>query len=204
MGDEPEWRVVTRVSAMAVRVAVAEDEALIRLDLVEMLQDAGYEVVGQAATGEAAVDLVRRLTPDVLLLDVRMPAMDGLSAAEAIATEQPCAIVMLTAFSDPELINRATEAGVTGYLVKPVSAADLIPAIEVALARHRESRQLRGEVANLTTQLNNRKLLDRAKAVLARKHGFDDEAAYQYLRKTAMDQRCTIADVATALLATDE
>lgn len=189
---------------MGVRVAVAEDEALIRLDLVEMLREAGYDVVGQAATGEAAVELVHRLQPDVLLLDVRMPAMDGLTAAERIAAEQPCAIVMLTAFSDPELINRAAEAGVTGYLVKPVSPADLIPAIEVAIARQRDSLQLRDEVENLTVQLHNRKVLDRAKAVLVRRHGLDEEGAYQFLRKAAMDQRRSMADVAADVLTTEK
>lgn len=186
---------------MGVKVAVAEDEALIRLDLVEMLQEAGYEVVGQAATGEAAVELINRTRPDVLLMDVRMPAMDGLTAAERISVESPCAIVMLTAFSDPELIARATEAGVTGYLVKPVSSADLIPAIEVALARHRDSLHLRDEVASLTVQLHNRKVLDRAKALLVREHGFDEETAYQFLRKAAMDQRRSMADVAADVLA---
>lgn len=185
---------------MGITVAVAEDEALIRLDLVEMLQDAGYDVVGQAATGEAAIELVRRECPDVLIMDVRMPAMDGLTAAERIVAEQPCAIVLLTAFSDPELVSRATEAGVTGYLVKPVSPADLVPAVEVALARHRDSLHLREEVASLSVQLHNRKVLDRAKAVLVRQHGLDEEAAYQFLRKAAMDQRRSMADVAADLL----
>jgi len=185
---------------MVVRVGVAEDEALIRLDLVEMLTEAGYDVVAQATTGEAAVELARTHQPDVLLLDVRMPTMDGLTAAETINAEHPCAIVMLTAFSDAELITRATEVGVSGYLVKPVSPADLIPAIEVALARFRESAGLRNEVETLATKLDNRKLFDRAKALLASTRGLDDDAAYQFLRKAAMDQRRSMAEVARELL----
>lgn len=186
---------------MAVRVVVAEDEALIRLDLVEMLADAGYEVVGQAATGEAAVELVQRTAPDVVVLDIRMPAMDGLTAAEVIMSERPTAIVMLTAFSERDLIARARDAGAAAYLVKPVAPSDLVPAIELALARFHDLMALQDDVATLNRQLAARKTIDRAKALLQARMGFDDEQAYRWLQRTAMDRRTSMAAVAEELLA---
>lgn len=182
------------------RVVVAEDEALIRMDLSEMLAEAGYEVVGQAATGEAAVELVRRLAPDVIVLDVRMPVMDGLTAAEVIAAEGVAAIVMLTAFSDPELVGRASEAGVSGYVVKPASPSNVIPAVEVAWARFKESQELRGALDRATGELEGRKLIDRAKGRLMSK-GMDEEAAHHFLRREAMDRRASMVEVARMLLA---
>lgn len=187
--------------SMAVRVVVAEDEALIRLDLVEMLADAGYEVVGQAATGEAAVELVQRTAPDVVVLDIRMPAMDGLTAAEVIMSARPTAIVMLTAFSERDLIARARDAGAAAYLVKPVAPSDLVPAIELALARFHDLMALQDDVATLNRQLAARKTIDRAKALLQARMGFDDEQAYRWLQRTAMDRRTSMAAVAEELLA---
>lgn len=185
---------------MAVRVVVAEDEALIRLDLVEMLADAGYEVVGQAATGEAAVELVARSAPDVVVLDIRMPAMDGLTAAETIMASHPTAIVMLTAFSERDLIVRARDAGVGAYLVKPVAPGDLVPAIELALGRFQDLTALQSDVDTLNRQLAARKSIDRAKALLAARMGFNDEQAYRWLQRTAMDRRTSMAAVAEGLL----
>lgn len=184
---------------MVLRVVVAEDEALIRMDLAEMLAEAGYEVVGQAATGEAALELVRRLAPDLIVLDIRMPVMDGLSAAEAIAAEGVTAVVMLTAFSDPELIGRASEVGVSGYVVKPASPANLIPAVEVAWARFRESQDLRGALDRATEELTSRKLIDRAKAKLMAA-GMDEGAAHRRLQQEAMNRRSSMVDVAKAML----
>lgn len=189
------------MAGVSVRVVVAEDEALIRLDLVEMLAEAGYEVVGQAATGEAAVELVGRVRPDVALLDIRMPVMDGLAAAQAILAEHRCAVVMLTAFSDRDLVARARDAGVAGYLVKPVAPGDLVPAIELALARFSELTALQQDVAALEGKLATRKTLDRAKALLAARLGLDDEQAYRWLQRTAMDRRTSMAAIAEELLA---
>lgn len=186
---------------MTVRVVVAEDEALIRLDLVEMLADAGYDVVGQAATGEAAVALAAQFSPDLVILDIRMPVMDGITAAEGIMATRPCAIVMLTAFSERELVARASEAGAVGYLVKPVAPTDLMPAIELALARFRDIEALNTKVAALNQQLEARKVIDRAKALLTARMGFDDEQAYRWLQRTAMDRRTSMAAVAAELLA---
>jgi two-component system, response regulator PdtaR len=186
---------------MAVRVVVAEDEALIRLDLVEMLGDAGYEVVGQAATGEAAVELVQRTAPDVVVLDIRMPAMDGLTAAETIMAHHPTAIVMLTAFSERDLVLRARDAGASAYLVKPVAPSDLVPAIELALGRFRELTSLREDVDGLNKQLHARKTIERAKALLQARMGFDDEQAYRWLQRTAMDRRTSMVAIAEGLLA---
>lgn len=186
---------------MAVTVVVAEDEALIRMDLVEMLADEGYEVVGQAATGEAAVALVAALEPDVVLLDIRMPAMDGLTAAEAIMAEHPTAIVMLTAFGQRDLIERARDAGVGSYVVKPVSPGDLVPAIEMAIARRQEVAQLSGRVEHLAAQLEARKSIERAKALVQARLGLDEEQAYRWLQRTAMGRRTSIAAIAAELLA---
>ncbi len=186
---------------MAVRVVVAEDEALIRLDLVEMITEAGYTVVGQAATGEAAVELVNRERPDVVVIDVRMPVMDGITATELITAAHTCAVVMLTAFSQRDLVDRAREAGATTYLVKPVAPSDLVPAIELALAKSREIADLNGQLASLNRQLEARKKIDRAKALLQARHGYDDEQAYRWLQRTAMDGRTSMAEVADNLLA---
>ncbi|TXH45119.1 MAG: response regulator [Actinobacteria bacterium] len=186
---------------MAVRVVVAEDEALIRADLVEMLADAGYEVVGQASTGEAAVELVRLQAPDVVLLDVRMPAMDGLTAAELIRGAGSTAVVMLTAYSEADLIGRARDAGAGAYLVKPVVPGDLVPAIEMALARSRDIAELSAQVRDLHARMTERKVIERAKAVIQARLGLDEEAAFAWLRRTAMDRRTSMAAVAEAILA---
>lgn len=193
----------TAESAARVRVVVAEDEALIRMDLVEMLAEEGYEVVGQAATGEAAVALVERLRPDVVLLDVRMPVMDGISAAEVITSRHACAIVMLTAFSERELVERAAVAGAAAYLVKPVSAVHLIPAIEVARARQSEAAALSAEVETLELRLAARKVIERAKGILMRDFGLDEAGAFAWLRREAMDRRMSMADVAEVVTRDD-
>lgn len=181
------------------RVVIAEDEALIRLDLVEMLTAEGYEVVGEAADGERAVELVRALRPDLVLMDVKMPVLDGISAAEAIRDVAP--IVLLTAFSEQELVTRALAAGVQGYVVKPFTMADLRPAIALAMARNADVAALSADVASLSEQLATRKLVERAKGVLQRQYGLDEQAAFTWLRRTAMDRRVSIAEVAKSVLA---
>ena len=185
-------------------MVVAEDEALIRMDLVEMLTEEGYEVVGQAATGEAALTLVSQLAPEVVLLDVRMPVMDGISAAEAISALGTTAVVMLTAFSQRDLVSRASDAGVAGYLVKPVSAADLVPAIEVARARFAERSQLTAQVDNLEERMAERKAIERAKGRLVAGYGMDEAQAYSWLQREAMNRRMSMAQVAAVVNAEAE
>ncbi len=185
---------------MAARIVVVEDEPLIRLDLVEMLTEAGYVVVGQAGDGEAAIRLVRDLTPDLILMDVKMPVMDGVSAAEVLAAEQIAPIVLLTAFSESDLVERALAAGVQGYVVKPFTMAELRPAIEIALARHAEVRGLRAGMADLTDRLEARKVVERAKAVLQARFGWDEAAAFEWLQRTAMNRRVPMLQVARSVL----
>lgn len=184
----------------ACRVVVAEDEALIRLDLVEMLTEAGYDVVGQAADGQAAISAVRDLRPDVVLMDVKMPILDGITAAEVLAVDGIAPIVLLTAFSQSDLVDRALAAGVQGYVVKPFSMADLRPAIEIARARFAEVATLRSGVADLEDRLAARKLIDRAKAQLQRQFGWDEQEAFAWLQRAAMDARLSMAQVALRVL----
>ena len=185
------------------RVVVVEDEALIRLDLVEMLTEAGYEVVGQAGDGETAIRLVRDARPDVVLMDVKMPILDGITAAEALAGEAIAPIVLLTAFSQGDLVERALAAGVQGYVVKPFSMADLVPAIEIARARFAEVAGLRTGVADLAERLETRKLVDRAKSALQSRFGWDEATAFGWLQRTAMDGRIPMAEVARRVLDQD-
>lgn len=182
------------------RVVVVEDEPLIRLDLVEMLREAGYQVVGEAGDGEAAIRMVRELLPDIVLMDVKMPVLDGVSAAEVLAAESIAPIVMLTAFSQSELVERALAAGVQGYVVKPFTMAELRPAIEIAMARHAEVVGLRAGVTDLQDRLEARKLVDRAKAALQARFGWDEAAAFEWLQRTAMDRRVPMATVARSVL----
>jgi two-component system, response regulator PdtaR len=183
------------------RVVVAEDEALIRLDLVEMLREEGFDVVGEAGDGEQAVELARRLRPDLVVLDVKMPIMDGLSAAETIGKERLAPTVVLTAFSQAELVQRARDAGAMAYLVKPFTRADLMPAIEIAVSRYAELQALEAEVSDLHERFETRKRTDRAKGVLMEKLGLSEPEAFRWIQKTSMDRRLSMREVADAVVA---
>lgn len=178
------------------RVVIAEDEAIIRLDLKELLEEEGYEVVAETGRGDEAVELVREHKPDLAILDIKMPVMDGLEAAARISTERLCAVLVLTAFSQRDLIDQARDAGALAYLVKPFQRDDLIPAIEVARGRFAEIQALESEVEDLTERLEARKLVDRAKGVLMDELGLDEQGAWRFLQTTAMSRRVKIHDVA--------
>ena len=180
-----------------VRIVVAEDEALIRMDLVEMLNEAGYEVLAQAADGLQAIDLVKEYKPDLAILDVKMPILDGISAAEEIISY--CPVLMLTAFSQRELVDRARDAGVMAYVLKPFTINDLIPAIEIAISRHLQMRSLAEEVADLHQRLETRKIIDRAKGILMTALNLTEPEAFSWIQKAAMDRRLTMKDVALAV-----
>ena len=182
------------------RVLIAEDEALIRMDLAEMLGEEGYDVVGQAEDGERAVALAEELRPDLVVLDIRMPRLDGLAAAERIAGARIAPIVMLTAFNQRELVDRAREVGAMAYLVKPFNQADLVPAIEMARSRFAEIRQLESEVADLSERLETRKQVERAKAILQEQLGVPEPAAFRWIQKTAMDLRLSMRQVADGVI----
>ncbi len=180
------------------RIVVAEDEAIIRMDLVEMLTAAGYQIVGQASNGQEAIDLVKGCRPDLAILDVKMPVLDGISAAEEIIHIAP--VLMLTAFSQKELIERARDAGVMAYVVKPFSISDLIPAIEIAISRHKQMTTLANEVADLHERLETRKLIDRAKGILMAALNLTEPEAFSWIQRAAMDRRMSMKDVALAVI----
>jgi AmiR/NasT family two-component response regulator len=185
---------------VTIRVVIAEDEAIIRLDLKESLEEEGYEVVGEAGRGDKAIELVRELRPDLAILDIKMPGVDGLTAARTIAAERICAVLMLTAFSQREIIEEARDAGALAYLVKPFQKNDLIPAIEVAIGRFRELQALDGEVDALGEQLESRKLVDRAKGLLMDELGYKEQDAFTFIQRTAMSERCRMRDVADRII----
>lgn len=191
---------MTQQTAEARRVLVAEDEALIRLDLVEMLREEGYQVVGEAVDGEQAVQLAGELQPDLVIMDVKMPKKDGIEAASAIAKERIAPVVILTAFSQRELVERARDAGAMAYLVKPFGKRDLVPAVELAMSRFAELQALEAEVAGLSGQLETRKVVDRAKGLLMSRHGMAEPEAFRWIQRTAMDRRSTMKDVAEAVI----
>ena len=182
------------------RVLIAEDEALIRLDLAEMLVEEGYQVVGEGGDGETGVRLAEELKPDLVILDIKMPIMDGLAAAERIAGERVAPVVILTAFSQRELVERARAAGAMAYLVKQFQKSDLVPAIEVALSRYQEIAALESEVAGLTDRLETRKAVERAKGMLMTTYGMTEPQAFKWIQRTAMDHRMTMREVAERIL----
>jgi response regulator NasT len=181
-----------------VRILVAEDEALIRMDLVEMLEEAGYVVVAQATNGEEAIALATEHQPDLAILDVKMPVLDGISAAEKIISIAP--VLMLTAFSQRELVDRARDAGVMAYVVKPFTIGDLVPAIEIAISRHTQMRSLAEEVADLHERLETRKVIDRAKGILMKALNLSEPEAFSWIQRAAMDRRLTMKEVAQAVI----
>ncbi|MEU6075236.1 response regulator [Micromonospora sp. NPDC047074] len=182
------------------RVLIAEDEALIRLDLAEMLVEEGYEVVGEAGDGETAVRLAEELKPDLVILDIKMPIMDGLAAAERIAGARIAPVIILTAFSQRDLVERARAAGAMAYLVKPFQKSDLVPAVEIALSRYSEISALEAEVAGLTDRLEIRKTVERAKGALMTTYGMTEPQAFKWIQRTAMDHRMTMKEVAERIL----
>ncbi|MFT3855392.1 MAG: response regulator [Ilumatobacteraceae bacterium] len=186
---------------MTIRVVIAEDEAIIRLDLRETLEEEGYEVVGESGRGDHALELVRELKPDIAILDIKMPHMDGLEAARIITQERICGVLMLTAFSQREVVEDARDAGALAYLVKPYQKSDLIPAIEVAIGRFRELQHLSGEVDALGEQLEARKLIDRAKGLLMDEAGLKESDAFTFIQRTAMSERTRMRDVAERIIA---
>ena len=186
--------------AVGLRVLVVEDEALIRLDLTEMLREEGYVVAGEAGDGEQAVKLARELTPDVVIMDVKMPKVDGIAAAGEIVGERIAPVVMLTAFSQRDLIVQARDAGAMAYLVKPFARHELVPAIELAVSRFAEKKALEDEVATLTDRLETRKLVDRAKGLLMSRQSMSEPDAFRWIQRTAMDRRTTMKAVAEAVV----
>ena len=184
--------------AEKLRILVAEDETIIRLDLVEMLTESGYEVVAQAENGAVAVELAKLHKPDLAILDVKMPEMDGITAAEQIISIAP--VLMLTAFSQRDLIERARDAGVMAYVVKPFSIHDLLPAIEIAISRHRQMKSLESEVADLYDRLETRKIIDRAKGILMKAMNLSEPESFNWIQKTAMDRRISMKQVAQAVI----
>jgi response regulator NasT len=182
------------------RVVVAEDEAVIRLDIVEMLREVGYDVVGEAADGESAIRLAEELRPDLVVMDIKMPVLDGISAAERIAKARIAPVVLLTAFSQKELVERARDAGAMAYVVKPFSSNDLLPALEIALSRHAEITALESEISDLTDRFETRKLVERAKGLLISSMGLTEPEAFRWIQKTSMDRRLTMREVAETVL----
>ncbi len=180
------------------RILVAEDETLIRMDLVEMLTEAGYEVIAQASNGEEAINLANLHKPDLAILDVKMPVLDGISAAEKIISVAP--VLMLTAFSQKDLVDRARDAGAMAYVVKPFTINDLTPAIEISISRHRQMKSLEAEVANLNDRLETRKIIDRAKGILMQALNLSEPQAFSWIQKAAMDRRITMKEVAEAVI----
>ena len=181
-----------------VRILVAEDETIIRLDLVEMLTEAGYEVIAQAENGAVAVELAKQHKPDLAILDVKMPEMDGITAAEQIILLAP--VLMLTAFSQRELVERARDAGVMAYVVNPFSINDLVPAIEIAISRHKQMKSLESEVADIYERLETRKVIDRAKGILMKAMNLSEPESFSWIQKTAMDRRISMREVANAII----
>ena len=185
---------------MSIRVVIAEDEAIIRLDLRETLEEEGYEVIGEAGRGDIALDLIRELKPDLAILDVKMPGMDGLEVARMNGDEKICGVLVLTAFSQREIIEQARDAGALAYLVKPFQKSDLIPAIEVAIGRFRELQALNGQMEVLGEQLEARKVIDRAKGRLIDEFGLKEQEAFSFIQRTAMKDRSRMRDVAEKIL----
>ena len=197
---QPAAEAQTQATAPQRRVLVAEDEALIRLDLVEMLREEGYQVVGEAGDGEEAVRLAGELRPDLVILDVKMPKMDGIEAASVIAKDRIAPVVILTAFSQRDLVERARDAGAMAYLVKPFAKRDLVPAVELAMSRFSELQALENEVASLTDRLETRKVIERAKGLLMSAQGLTEPEAFRWIQRTAMDRRTTMKAVAEAVV----
>ena len=189
-----------RTTGAGLRVIVAEDEALIRMDLVELLTEEGYQVIAEAGDGEEALALARTLTPDLVVMDVKMPKMDGISAAAIIAEERIAPVVMLTAFSQRELVERARDAGAMAYVVKPFDASDVVPAIEIAMARFAEIRAVEAEVADLGERFASRKAVDQAKGLLQEGLGLSEPEAFRWIQKTAMDLRKSMREVAEGVI----
>jgi response regulator NasT len=187
-------------ASTARRVVVAEDEALIRMDIVETLRDNGFIVVGEAGDGERAVELAIELRPDLVVMDVKMPKLDGISAAERLSKDNIAPVVLLTAFSQKELVNRASEAGAMAYVVKPFSPNDLLPAIEIALSRYAQIQALESEVADMAERFETRKVVDIAKGILNEKMGLTEPEAFRWIQKASMDRRLTMKDVAITII----
>lgn len=182
------------------RAVVAEDEALIRMDIVETLREGGYDVVGEAGNGEEAIALAKELKPDVVVMDVKMPVMDGITAAEQIAKERVAPVVLLTAFSQTELVERARDAGAMAYVVKPFTPGDLLPAVAIAASRYQEIRALENEIADINERMETRKKVERAKGLLMEKMKLNEPESFRWIQKTSMDRRLTMREVAEAVI----
>lgn len=185
---------------MPTRVVIAEDEAIIRLDLKETLEEEGYEVVGETGRGDEAIELVRRLAPEIAILDIKMPGLDGLSAARQITADQLCAVLVLTAFSQRDLVDEARDAGALAYLVKPFQRSELVPAIELAVGRFAELRALTEQTRSLEEQLETRKAVDRAKGILMDRRAMTEGDAFSFIQRTAMGERVTMREVAGRII----
>jgi AmiR/NasT family two-component response regulator len=183
-----------------IRVLIAEDEPIVRMDIKEILEGQGYEVVGEASDGQVAIELARKLKPDVIIMDIRMPNLDGIEAAKILTQEEIAPIIFLTAYSDKELVEKAKEVGVISYIVKPFKESDLFPAIEIAIARFKEFQLLRKEVEDLKDALETRKLVDRAKGLLMDREGLKEHEAFRLIQKASMDKRKPMKEIAQAII----